>query len=295
MDDLPTTHVHPSLNLSLAMIQEDYGAYVAAAVGEKLLSGRFSHEAVNHGVRVEVKCGHRAVRSNAPPGGHARRARNVELNDDAVLIAHKAVIHICPVNVVSCDLPIRIDCPRVGTLERAGTRARSIECGDDAILIQQETVSQIVGVNVDSHDGSIRSKAHAIGTLCGPPARAWNIECGDEARLIPQEAVDRIGPVKVESCDLPTWADPEATRTLADSCAPTRRIERGDSAIAIPQETVIHESRVSVESRDRSVRVDEVRAETRKGALTGPRARARCIEDGNHALIGANVAVGRID
>jgi hypothetical protein len=107
--------------------------------------------------------------------------------------------------------------------------------------------------------------------------------------------VDRIGPVKVESCDLPTWADREATRTLADSCAPTRRIERGDNAILIAQETVIHENRVSVESRDRPVRVDEVGAESRKGALTGPRARTWRIEDGNHALIRANVAVGRID
>ena len=86
----------------------------------------------------------------------------------------------------------------------------------------------------------------------------------------------RIGPVKVESCDLPTWADREATRTLADSCAPTRRIERGDGAIPIPQETVIHESRVNVVSRDRPVRVDEVGAESRKGALTGSRARTRC-------------------
>src|SRR5436190_1366654 len=189
------------------MIQEDYGPYVAASLGEELLSVkfgqprrgriRFSHEAVNHVVRVEVKCGHCAVRSNAPPGAHVRRARNVELNDGAVLIAHKAVSHICPVNV--------------------------------------------------------------------------------------------------ESCDLPTWADRKATRTLAGSCAPTRRIERGDGAISIPQETVIHESRVSVESRDRPVRVDEVGAESRKGALTGSRARTRRIEDGNHALIGANVAVGRID
>ena len=78
-----------------------------------------------------------------PQAAHVRRARNVELNDGAVLIAHKAVIHICLVNVVSCDLPIRIDCPREGTLvERAGTGVRSIEYGNRAILIQQETVIQ---------------------------------------------------------------------------------------------------------------------------------------------------------
>ena len=52
-------------------------------------------------------------------GAHVRRARNVELNNGAVLIAHKAVIHICPVNVLSCDLSIRIDIPRVGTLVEA--------------------------------------------------------------------------------------------------------------------------------------------------------------------------------
>ena len=55
-----------------------------------------------------------------------------------------------------------------------------------------------------------------------------------------------------------------------------------------------HEGRVSVLSRDRPVRVHDQRAE-RKGALKWPRACARRIEDGNHALIGANVAVEHID
>ena len=41
------------LNLSLTMIQEDYGAYVAASLGQELLSiPHFSHEAVKHVVRV---------------------------------------------------------------------------------------------------------------------------------------------------------------------------------------------------------------------------------------------------
>jgi transcriptional regulator GlxA family with amidase domain len=40
------------LNLSLAMIQKDNGAYVAVSLGEELLSGRFSHEAVNRVVRI---------------------------------------------------------------------------------------------------------------------------------------------------------------------------------------------------------------------------------------------------
>jgi hypothetical protein len=37
------------------MIQKDYGAYAAASLGQELLSGRFSHEAVTRVVRVEVK------------------------------------------------------------------------------------------------------------------------------------------------------------------------------------------------------------------------------------------------
>jgi len=57
---------------------------------------------------------------------------------------------------------------------------------------------------------------------------------------------------------------------------------------------VTYESRVSGPSRDRSVWVADFGAK-RKGALTGPRARTRRIEDGNHALIGANVAVEHID
>ena len=61
------------------MIQEDYSAYVAASLGEKLLSGRFSHEAVNHVVGVEEKSGHRAVWSNSPDLAGARaRTRRVK-------------------------------------------------------------------------------------------------------------------------------------------------------------------------------------------------------------------------
>jgi hypothetical protein len=37
------------------MIQKDYGAYAAASLGQELLSGRLSHEAVTRVVRVEVK------------------------------------------------------------------------------------------------------------------------------------------------------------------------------------------------------------------------------------------------
>jgi hypothetical protein len=88
------TGLSAGLNLWLAMIQEDYGAYVAASVGQQLLSVKFgqaqhapirvSHEAANHVVRVQEKSGHRPVRSNAVDirtlAGSRARARNVELN-----------------------------------------------------------------------------------------------------------------------------------------------------------------------------------------------------------------------
>ena len=85
-------------------------------------------------------------------GSPVCRAWNVELNEDAVLIAHKAVIHICPVNIVSCDGSTRIDSPRVGTLEGAWdvTGVRSIERGERALLIQQEAVTHIVRIKGDS-------------------------------------------------------------------------------------------------------------------------------------------------
>ena len=103
---------------------------VAASVGQQLLSVkfaraqrsiRFSHEAVNHIVRVEEESGHRPVRSNAVDvrtlEGACACARNIELNELAVLIAHKTVIHICLVNIKSCDRSTRIDSKRVGTLQ----------------------------------------------------------------------------------------------------------------------------------------------------------------------------------
>ena len=214
-----------------------------------------------------------------------------------MLIAHETVIHISPVNIPSRDRSIRVDSKRVGTLEGTWdvTRVRSIERGEGAIPIPQETVTQIVRVNVVSHDSSIRSKAAAKGTLAGTCARARNVVCGDDALPIPQEAVVRIGPVNVEACDLPTWADGVAKRTLAGPRAGTWCIERGKGAIPIAQETVNHEGRVSVPSRDRPVRVDDEGADGKGAFGIWPRARARRIEDGNHALIGANIAVGCID
>ena len=235
------------------MIQEDYGVYLAASVGQSLLSGklgqpqrasmRFSHEAVNHVVRVEEKSRHRPVWSNAEDEDARARAWNVELNDGAVLTAHKAVIHICIVNIPSRYRAIRVDSKGVGTVvqTRDGARVRRIERGEGAVPITQETVAQIVRVEVISHDGSPRSKPPTIGALKRGCARAWNIEGGNDAVPITQETVAHIGAVIVVSCDLPTWADGVAERTLASSRARARCVERGDSAIFIAQETVTHE------------------------------------------------------
>src|SRR5438105_5520571 len=162
------------------MSQEDYGAYVAASVGQELLSGRFSHEAMNHEVRVPEISRHRPGWSNAPDEDGCTRARNVELNDGAVLIAHKAVIRIGIVNIPSCDRAIRVDSKGVGTVvhTRDVTGVRRIERGEDAIPIHQETVTQIVRVDVISHDGSARSKAPTIGALKRGCAGAWNMHGG---------------------------------------------------------------------------------------------------------------------
>src|SRR5437660_7277917 len=98
------------------MIQEVYGAYVAASVDEKLLFGqaqravRFSHETVNHVVRVQIKSGHRPVRGNAVNVRTLARtragARNIELNELPVLIAYEPVIHISLVNIPARDRSI---------------------------------------------------------------------------------------------------------------------------------------------------------------------------------------------
>src|SRR5262249_17223841 len=103
--------------------------YVAASIGQQLLSRKdgqaqrpicFSHEAVNHIVRAEVKSSQRPVRSNAVDvrtlAGARARAWNVELNEIAVLTAHEAVIHIGLVNIPSRDRSTHIDSKRVGTL-----------------------------------------------------------------------------------------------------------------------------------------------------------------------------------
>ena len=91
-----STGLNAGLNLSLAMIQEDYGAYLVSQTQRAPI--RFSHEAVNHIVRVKEESGHGPVRSNAVDirtlEGARARARNVELNELAVLIAHEAVTHI---------------------------------------------------------------------------------------------------------------------------------------------------------------------------------------------------------
>ncbi len=58
----------------------------------------FSHEAMNHVARIEVKSGHRSVRSNAihdrTLSGTCARAWNIELYEGAMVIAHKPVIDV---------------------------------------------------------------------------------------------------------------------------------------------------------------------------------------------------------
>src|SRR5437899_11503178 len=116
------------------MIQEGYGSCVAASVEQELVGQAqrkplpFSHEAVNHVVRIQEKPGHSSVRSNAEDertlAGARASAWNVELNDGAELIAHKAVIHSCIVNITSRDRSIRFNAKCTGphAVHRHATR-----------------------------------------------------------------------------------------------------------------------------------------------------------------------------
>jgi hypothetical protein len=239
----PAIGLSALLSLSLSMIRKNCMDYLAA-VGRELLAVkfwrgqrriRFSHEAVNHVVRVEKESGHRPVWSNAVDvrtlAGACARARNVELNERAVLVAYETVIHICCVNIPSCDGSTRIDSKRVGALERTCVPgAWRIERSENAIRIPEETVTNIIRVKVVSHDGSLRSKAPAISALTGTRAGARNIVRRDDAILIPQKTVARVVRVKVESCNLPDWADCEAKRTLASSRTRAWGIEGGEGA-----------------------------------------------------------------
>ena len=285
-------------------IQEDYGVYLAASVGQDLLSGklgqpqrasmRFSDEAVNHVVRVKEISRHRPAWSNAEDEDARARARNIELNDGAVLTAHKAVIRICIVNIPSRYRAIRVDSKRVGAIvqTRDGARVRRVERGEDAIPIHQETVTQIVRVEVISHDGSPRSKPPTIGALKRGCAGAWNIEGSNDAVPITQEAVAHIGAVKVVSCNRPSLADRVAEGTLAWARARAGSVKRNDGTIPVAQKTMTDTGRVHVIPSDRPIGINDERAK-RERPLQRPRARARRIEDGNHALVGANVAVSR--
>src|SRR5262245_5424936 len=130
----------------------------------------FAQKAMHHIVRIKVNSGHRPSRRNGSPGTQV--SWNVELDDCAVLITHKTVIHVCAVNVPSRGRSIRIDIPGEGTLIEARTGVRSIENGDRALIIQQEAVIHKVPVNEDSQDASIWSKAAAIRTLLWASASA---------------------------------------------------------------------------------------------------------------------------
>src|SRR5206468_1251119 len=135
-----------------------------------------------------------------------------------------------------------------------------------------------------------------VRTLEGARARARNIELNELAVLIAHKAEIHIRSVNIPPWDRCIRIDSKRVSTLEGTCDVTgvRRIDRGEGAVPIPEETVAHEGRVSVPSRDRPVRVLDQGAE-RKGALKWPRACPRRIEDGNLALIGANLAVEYID
>src|SRR5438552_19108573 len=117
------------------MIQEGYGSCVAASVEQELVGQAqrkplpFSHEAVNHVVRIQEKPGHSSVRSNAEDertlAGARARAWRVEVGDGAELLAHEAVSRICIVNIPSRDRATWVDSKCAGTLEgnRAATGA----------------------------------------------------------------------------------------------------------------------------------------------------------------------------
>src|SRR5205823_12814682 len=155
-------------NVSTAMIQEDYGVVESRELrsfkfGRAQPRIRFAQEAVNYIIRVRVNSGYRPVRSNGPP--RTEVPWDVELDNRAMLIAHKAVVHVCIVNIPSRGRSIRIDIPREGTLVEARTSVRSIQNCNRAMLIQQEAVIHKVRVNENSQDCPIWSKAAAIRTL----------------------------------------------------------------------------------------------------------------------------------
>ena len=102
------------------MIQGPYHADVEALFGRNLWPVRFPQEAVKYIVRVRISSGHRPIWSNGRPGKEV--PGNVELDDCAVPIAHKAVIHVRIVNEPARDRSIRIDIPRESTLVEAGSR-----------------------------------------------------------------------------------------------------------------------------------------------------------------------------
>src|SRR6266576_3512938 len=123
---------------------------------------RVSHEPVNHVVRVQEKSGHCAVRSNAVDvrtlAWSRARARNVELNERAVPIAHETVIHIFLVSIPSRDRSIRIDSKRERTLEGTWyvTGVWRIEAGNNALIGTNVTVEYIDRVPAESANGPTR-------------------------------------------------------------------------------------------------------------------------------------------
>jgi hypothetical protein len=163
-----TQHGLPSTGPSSFHLQQAEASAQDASVEQELVGQAqrkplpFSHEAVNHVVRIQEKPGHSSVRSNAEDertlAGARASAWNVELNDGAILFAHEAVIHICPVNIPSRDCSFPIDSKWVGTLEgtRDATSVGSVKRGEGAILIAQETVIHESRVSVIPRDRPVR-------------------------------------------------------------------------------------------------------------------------------------------
>src|SRR3954453_13052182 len=101
---------------------------------------RVSHEAVNHVARVQVKSGHCPVRSNAIDDWTLSRSRtrawNIELYEPPMGIAHKHMIHVCPVNTPSRNSSNGTHSKRKHALVGSRARARRVVGSEIPMLIQ---------------------------------------------------------------------------------------------------------------------------------------------------------------
>src|SRR5215813_3069646 len=169
------------------------------------------------------------------------------------------MIHICRVNIPSCDRSSRVDCDRECALERTCARARSIERGHSAIWRAQESVRNIASVNRGCRDRPCGVKAKAgknKGALAGTCAGVWSIKRREGAVRSAQEAVSNIARVNVASRDRLRRIDVAGEATLAGTCARTWDVEGSNGTDRSAQETVKHTARVVVIARRRTCRID---------------------------------------